>query len=163
MDNNDYELRQLLIDLGHADNRYFKSVPVSFGYIRPGDFVTFEYDLSEAGESGIYTRLCLVVRNDTGSVGYLSLKNNWLVSCFRLNSAPAILIKYIIERLYKNRTLCSRRNIVEGLTALLGSISYRTYMLRRIQNFQKFNPDKNKIKQLELGLDSSLDDLPEEY
>jgi hypothetical protein len=157
MKNNDRLVRELLRGIGHNDNRYFRPVPASYGYLRPGDIISFQYNLEEAG--GDYsTRLCLVVRNDTGSVGYLSLRDNWLLSCFSLNEAPVTLIKYIIERLYKNRNLCSRRNIVKGLTILLGS--YRTYMLRRMHENSKFFPDLNKIKSSDLyGFDFDSEDL----
>ena len=139
---------RIFSDLEHTSNRYFRSIPVSYGAVRPGDLVTFKYNLEEEGIQAYYPRLCLVVRNQTGKTGYTSLRGNHLISCFRLNDAPLVVIKYIILTLHKNQNKCSYDIIQRGLNALLGTVNYRTYMLRRMEDFQIFTPDKNKIKQL---------------
>lgn len=132
-------------DLNHRDTRYFRSIPVSYGSIRPGDLIVFKYNLEEEGIKAYYPRLCLVVKNQLGTVGYTSLRGNHLLSCFRLNDAPLVVVKYIILTLHKNKNKCSYDIIQRGLNALLGTVNYRTYMLRRIEDFQLFNPDKSKI------------------
>lgn len=142
MQNKDLEI---FYSLKHTDYLYFRSIPTSYSSMRPGDLVVFKYDLSEEGITDYYPRLCLVVKNQTGKIGYFSLKENWLLSCFRLNDAPLSVVKYIIKFLYKDRNKCSYDVIKKGLTGLLGSINYRTYMLRRIDELQRFSPDKNKI------------------
>jgi hypothetical protein len=144
------KLLELYNSLNLAKKNYFKPIPKSYSLIRPGDLIQFKYDLSEEGDNSFYTRFCLVVRNQTGKVGYTSLRGNELLSCYRLNDATPVILRQLIQSLYGRTDLCSYDFIQKGLTWLLGVSRYHTYMFRRMNNLEKISFDVRTIKIEEL-------------
>ncbi len=139
----DTRITDILSYLNHAHKKYFKTVPKSYSLLRPGSVILFRYNFPEDNESEY--RLALVVRNQLGKVGYTSLRGNPLLSCYRLNDAPEVLVKLIMLNLYKNETLCSYDTIQKGLSSLIGDINYRTYMFSRMQDLRYFMFDKTLL------------------
>jgi len=117
-------------------------LPVSLIHLRPGNLVHFSYTL-DSMPSG--KRLCLIVKNDLGKISYISLRDNKLLSCFRLNEAPRFVINYILKKVYNRPKLAEREIIVEGLTALLGKLNYRTYKISNIYSLHKIYIDRKAL------------------
>lgn len=112
--------------------------PTSITYFRTGELVTFRYRLQD--RLGVWTnhrRLALVVENDTGRNHYLSLRSNYLVSCFIL-SGDSSIDNIILKRAYRNKS-ASRARILVAMKHLLGIESYRTFRINRMSQLKFFN------------------------
>lgn len=111
---------------------YIRPRPKSVSHISPGDLFLFNYH----GEFG-GTHFVLVVQNQRTTTGlFTSTLKNRLLSCFKLSNTSPDVIGIIIENLYKNRK-SSYKNVIAGLSAILGKQNYRTYNLSKIGDFSE--------------------------
>jgi hypothetical protein len=117
-------------------------VPVALMHLRPGNLVHFSYTIDTLPTG---KRLCLIVKNDTGRISYLSMRDNILLSCFRLSDAPKFVLNFILKRVYNRTKLAERQIMVEGLEALLGKLNYRTYKISNIYSLHKIYIDRKAL------------------
>tara|TARA_R110000824_G_scaffold56413_3_gene154448 strand:- start:23796 stop:24311 length:516 start_codon:yes stop_codon:yes gene_type:complete len=127
--------------------QYTQIIPVSISYIEPGDIITFTYDHVPV--------VAFVVATKRGNGSFTSTKANTLVTSFKLDGSPEVIVKSIVENLYKNSRLSSYKshwgiraksafsNILKGeignaltvarsLKAVLGKDRFRTYNLKKM-------------------------------
>ena len=121
---------------------YIVPVPVALMHLRPGNLVHFSYTIDTLPTG---KRLCLIVKNDTGRISYLSMRDNILLSCFRLSDAPKFVLNFILKRVYNRTKLAERQIMVEGLEALLGKLNYRTYKISNIYSLHKIYIDRKAL------------------
>lgn len=120
---------------------------IGISTISPGDLVVFNYKLKDK-ETGKITngqRLSLVVSNDRGQGFFISTRHNLLMSTFKLDDADHAVNAIILKNLYKNRAKCNYYRIIDSLSVILGSDSYRTYNVAKTGNVHQVYIDKNNI------------------
>lgn len=116
----------------------------SIPLIPPGDILTFKYEDQP--------RVALVVINDTGKTTYHSLRDNLLVTTFILEDVSEEIKGMIVKHLYKQRTKAERRPVIQALKAILGMDSYRSFMVRGMQDVYSLYLDIDLI-------DEKIDEL----
>lgn len=144
----DRELDYILKEVNQDNPIQRTPIPRMLSQIRPGNILIFKYILEDDIGTPYY-RMAIVVKNDLNTISYISLRNNLLLSTFRLNDAPGYVINFIMSSLYNNKKLCSRKLIIDGLVSLIGKINYRTYKLNSMSDLQKLEVVKSKLPEIE--------------
>ena|SRR3990167_11034879 len=139
------ELRDWFEDLGQDFSNVARRVPASLGYLMQGDLIMFQYLGGEYGKRLPHLfRIALVVINDTGSISYVSLQKNLLLTCFNMDYSPDI-VKVLLQKFYKNRKKSFYRGIKPLMIRLFGSREYRSFILNKMINVYKINLDMESI------------------
>jgi|ETNvirnome_2_130_1030620.scaffolds.fasta_scaffold01330_5 hypothetical protein len=117
-----------------------KPSPISTSWVQPGDLILFNYSRPTTE-----THLVLVVGNERTSTGIFrssalnrsGVRENMLLSAFKLDSADIENSTAAVRNLYKKREI-TYRDIVDTKD-LLGSENYRTYLTNRnyMSNFNE--------------------------
>ena len=141
------KLISFLKKINHNDQKYFGPIPVSYGFISPGDILSFDYVyIDRRGASKGASVVVLVVSVDRGAGIFLSSKNNKLVACFILDDISPTILNYVISAINNNTGLLSYKSIKGSLGSLFGSWNFRTYDLNKIRGLQKINIEKSRLK-----------------
>lgn len=149
------EIQGLLSELNQSKVKITQVAP-SYVFLRPGNVISFRYFLDGLSDY----KMCLVVKNDLGKIGYTSERGNRLLSCFRLADAPPFVISFILKKLYNKPKLAQRQLVQEGIVALLGTLNYRTYRLDKIRYLYKIYLE---VKKLPEDDEDELMEYSEEY
>jgi hypothetical protein len=136
------EIRNFLTNTAEGSSKVISRVPDgSPAYIRAGDIFIFRYYLPPTDKiPGTFDqRAILVVRNRRTTSGiFTSTQNNELVSSFKLEGEPDLIVSTIVENLYKKRRRASYwGKIHQSLIKILGKGSYRTYKLDQMKQVYK--------------------------
>jgi hypothetical protein len=149
------EIQGLLAELNQKKVKIIQVAP-SYVFLRPGNVISFRYFLDGLSDY----KMCLVVKNDLGKIGYTTKKGNRLLSCFRLADAPPFVISFILKTLYNKPKLAQRQLVQDGIIALLGTLNYRTYKLNKIRYLYKIYLE---VKKLPEDDEDELSEYSEEY
>lgn len=114
--------------------------------ISPGDFLLFKYPLYPYDtQAPLEERFVIVVSSDRTTQGlFVSTRKNILLICFKLPFWNEQTMSAIIDRLHKNRRRCNYYTIKQGLQALLGIKSCRTYDTKKIQHLNEISVIRKK-------------------
>lgn len=132
-----YESDNFLKKINHDDPAQVSLIPKSSGYISPGDVLRFSYDSELVN--------VLVVATKQGNGMFLSTRNNMLISCFKLDESPEVVLNIILRSIYKDRGIATYQIIQKSLKSILGKKSYRTYKLQGMVDLKKIAIDKNRL------------------
>lgn len=132
---------EFIRDSGFEIDVRVKKLAHSQSSLRPGDLISFRYPKED-----INPRVALIVSCERGPYGsYISTKGNILISCFKLNYTGAVTNE-ILRNLYKNRSKASYYSIKKSLTTLLGTSSYRTYILNEMTEIHAIEFNRNSLR-----------------
>ena len=137
------ETRNFLKNVGDY-TKILTSMPASADRVTPGDVLIFRY-WQQPIRTGVKQRLgsrgqrtVLIVKCKRGDGVFVSNRNNLLVSCFKLEGKPEVIIETIIENLYKKRRRASYWGFIKNsLIKILGIDSFRTYNMSHMKSIYK--------------------------
>jgi hypothetical protein len=141
------KLISFLKKINHDDQKYFGPIPVSYGFISPGDILSFDYVyIDKRGSAKGASVVVLVVSVDRGPGIFLSSRNNKLLACFIIDDISPTILNYVISAINNNKGLLSYKTIKASLGSLFGSWNFITYDLSKIRGLQKVQIDLNKLE-----------------
>ena len=119
------KLISFLKKINHEDPKYFGPIPPSYGFISPGDILSFNYVyIDKQGSAKGASVVVLVVSVDRGPGIFLSSRNNKLLACFIIDQISPAILNYIITALNNNRDLLSYRSIIKSLGSFPDFMAY---------------------------------------
>lgn len=133
-----YENDDFLKKINHEDQKFISLIPLSSGYISPGDVLRFSYNAELVN--------VLVVSTGRGNGMFLSGRNNLLLTCFKLDDGSESVLRILIRSIYKDRGIATYRIIQKSLKSILGAKNFRTYNMQRISGLSKIYVDKKRLK-----------------
>ena len=116
---------KFLRDINHENESFISPVPKSYSYFSPGQVLNFNYP-----ESGNIWGL--VVEDERGPGIFISTKGNKLVCVFKLTNSPPETVNFVLKAIYKDRRLATYSNVINGMIAIFGRNSFRTYNLSKM-------------------------------
>jgi len=123
-------------------------IPISTGFLQPGDVIAFNY--RPEGGSEFSPVVALVVQTKLSSGTRISRgTGNRLLTCFKIENDQDS--KDILKRLYKNRVKSSIQRTSRMFGWLhkesIGDESYRTYIMNsaHVRNMMELTLDKEEI------------------
>jgi hypothetical protein len=131
-----------LKDINHDDSEHISPIPISAGYISPGDVLSFLYP----GSGRVFVFVVSVKR---GAGVFYSNSGNLLLACFKLTSTSPQISSNVIKTLYKNRQFASYYTVSKGLKAIFGPNSFRTYNLKNVTDLNEISIDKNRLPSID--------------
>ena len=133
-----YENDDFLKKINHEDQKFISLIPLSSVYISPGDVLRFSYNAELVN--------VLVVSTGRGNGMFLSVRNNLLLTCFKLDDGSESVLRILIRSIYKDRGIATYRIIQKSLKSILGAKNFRTYNMQRISGLSKIYVDKKRLK-----------------
>ena len=127
-----------LKDINHEGKEHIGVIPRSAGFISPGDVLSFVYP----GSGRVFV---FVVKVKRGNGLFISTRGNILVACFKLTSVSPEISSNVLKTLYKNRRFADYANVSNGLLAIFGSNSFRTYKLSEMSDLNEVSIEKEKL------------------
>jgi len=116
---------KFLRDINHENESFISPVPKSYSYFSPGQVLNFNYP-----ESGNIWGLVVEVERGPGI--FISTKGNKLVCVFKLTNAAPETVNFVLKAIYKDRRLATYSNVINGMIAIFGRNSFRTYNLSKM-------------------------------
>lgn len=130
--------RKFLQGINHDQGSLITPVPRSYSFFSPGQVINFNYD----GTPNIWG---LVVEVERGPGIFISTRWNKLVCVFKLNDSDRETVKLVLKTIYKDRRLATYKNVINGLSAIFGSNSFRTYNLTKMGRLMEVNIQVGKL------------------
>lgn len=121
----DSNREKFLRGINHDSEAYISPVPKSYSYFSPGQVINFNYP-----ESGNIWGL--VVEVERGPGVFISTRGNKLVCVFKLTNSPPETVNFVLKAIYKDRRLATYSNVINGMMAIFGRNSFRTYNLSKM-------------------------------
>ena len=117
--------KNFLIGINHDNDVFITPVPKSYSYIRPAQILNFKYPKS----GDIWG---MVVEVERGPGIFISTRGNKLVCVFKLTNSSPETVNFVLKTIYKDRRLATYKNVINGLSAIFGTNSFRTYNLSKM-------------------------------
>lgn len=134
-------VRDFFTKVNDKNKSILTEIPPSADMIVAGDILIFRYRMDARGSqrSTNGERVVLVVRTKRGN-GVFPGKNGRLLTCFKLNGSSEVVIDLVMETLYNRRRASSYYSkIIKSLKSLLGTSSFRTYSLNKMNRILMLN------------------------
>ena len=119
--------KKFLQSINHEDESLITPVPKSYSYFSPGQVLNFNY-----AESGSIWGLVVEVQRGPGI--FISTRGNKLVCVFKLTNSSPEIVSLVLKTIYKDRRLATYQNVINGLSAIFGKNSFRTYNLTKMSS-----------------------------
>ena len=133
--------KNFLQAINHDDEAFITPVPRSYSFIKPAQVLNFNYP-----ESGVIWGLVVEVERGPGI--FVSTRGNKLVCVFKLTNSSPETVNFVLKTIYKDRRLATYSNVINGLSAIFGRNSFRTYNLSKMSSIMEVDI---KVERLEDG------------
>jgi len=130
--------RNFLQAINHDDDTLVSPVPRSYSYFSPGQVVNFNYP-----ESGNVWGMVVDVERGPGV--FISTRGNKLVCVFKLTNASPETVNFVLKAIYKDRRLATYSNVINGMIAIFGRNSFRTYNLAKMGGIMEVNIQTGRL------------------
>lgn len=133
--------RNFLRAINHDSEAFITPVPKSYSFIYPSQILNFYYTTPDSK-----VVWGLVVEVERGPGIFISTRGNKLVCVFKLTSIGPETVNFILKTIYKNKRLATYQNVINSLSTILGSSSFRTYNLSKMSSMMEVEIKPERLR-----------------